>query len=134
MERIPGDAYHLLEGKNFAHVATLMPDGSPQVTPVWIGHQGDIVTFNTAEGRLKPNNLRRDPRVGISVTNSENQYEALLIQGHVTEVTQEGADDDINALAKRYIGADEYPFRGPGEVRVIVRIEPDKVSYTPPAG
>jgi PPOX class probable F420-dependent enzyme len=132
MPEIPEGAAKLLEGRNFAHVSTLMADGSPQSTPVWIDHDGGTVTFNTARGRLKEINLERDPRVAISVVNQEDPYEALLIRGKVTEITEEGADDDIDALAKRYLGVDEYPYRSPEEQRVIVKIEPEKVGYTPP--
>lgn len=129
MASIPNDALHLLEGQHFAHVATLMEDGSPQVTPVWVGHEGDLVTFNTAKGRLKEKNLKRDPRVAISIVDAENPYVPLVIQGKVVEMTGEGADDDIDALAKRYLDEDTYPFRQPGEVRIIVKVEPDKASY-----
>lgn len=130
MASIPESAKRLLEGKTFAHIATLMPDGSPQVTPVWIDHEGDTIVFNTVEGRLKHKNLKRDGRVAISVVDNENPYAALIIRGKVTEMTTEGADDHIDALAKRYLDADKYPFARPGEVRVIVKIEPEKVSYT----
>lgn len=130
MASIPESAKRLLEGKTFAHIATLMPDGSPQVTPVWIDHEGDTIVFNTVEGRLKHKNLKRDGRVAISVVDNENPYAALIIRGKVTEMTTEGADDHIDALAKRYLGADKYPFARPGEVRVIVKIEPEKVPYT----
>ncbi len=129
MASIPDDAVHLLEGQHLAHVATLMEDGSPQVTPVWIGHEGDLVTFNTAKGRLKEKNLKRDPRVAISIIDSENPYVPLVIQGEAVEITEEGADDDINALAKRYLDEDVYPFRRPGEERIIVKIQPDKATY-----
>jgi PPOX class probable F420-dependent enzyme len=129
---IPAEARHLLEGKSFAHVATLMEDGSPQVSPVWIDYEGGLVVFNTAEGRLKPRNLRRDPRVAVSITNPENPYENLLIRGRVTEIAEEGADEHIDALAKRYLGVDEYPARQPGEVRLIVRVRPERVQHTAP--
>ncbi len=129
MASIPDDAVHLLEGQHLAHVATLMEDGSPQVTPVWIGHEGDIVTFNTAKGRLKEKNLKRDPRVAISIIDSENPYVPLVIQGEAIEITEEGADDDIDALAKRYLDEVVYPFRQDGEERVIVKIKPDKATY-----
>lgn len=129
MATIPEEAIPLLEGQHLAHVATLMADGSPQVTPVWIGHEGDIVTFNTAKGRLKEKNLKRDPRVAISIIDSENPYVPLVIQGEAVEITEEGADDDINGLAKRYLDEDVYPFRQPGEERLIVRIKPDKATY-----
>jgi PPOX class probable F420-dependent enzyme len=132
MAAIPDDAKHLFEGKDFAHVATINQDGSPQVSAVWIGLDGDLVTFNTAEGRVKTDNLHRDSRVAISIHNQENPYENLIIQGKVVEMTQDGADADIDALAKRYLDADSYPFRQPGEERVLVKIEPQKVNHTNP--
>ena len=132
MAAIPDEAKHLFENKDFAHVATLNADGSPQNSAVWIGLDGDLVTFNTAEGRLKTKNVARDGRVAISVVNQENPYENLIIQGKVVEMTPEGADADIDALAKRYLDADSYPFRQDGEVRVIVKIEPEKVNHTNP--
>jgi PPOX class probable F420-dependent enzyme len=132
MAAIPDEAKHLFENKDFAHVATLNADGSPQNSAVWIGLDGDLVTFNTAEGRLKTKNVARDGRVAISVVNQENPYENLIIQGKVVDLAHDGADDDIDALAKRYLDADSYPFRQDGEVRVIVKIEPEKVNHTNP--
>ena len=129
MAQIPDEAVHLLEGQHFAHVATVMADGTPQVTPVWIDHEGDTVTFNTAAGRFKEKNLRRDPNVAISIIDAENPYQPLIIRGKVTEMTEEGADEQIDALAKRYMGVDEYPLRQPGEQRVMVKITPEKVNY-----
>jgi PPOX class probable F420-dependent enzyme len=132
MAAIPDEANHLFEGKDFAHVATINSDGSPQVSAVWVGRDGDLVTFNTAEGRVKTNNLHNNPNVAISIADQENPYENLIIQGKVVEMTQDGADDDIDALAKRYLDANSYPFRQPGEERVIVKIEPQKVNHTAP--
>ena len=132
MAAIPDEAKPLLEGKHFAHVATINADGSPQVSAVWIGLDGDLVTFNTAEGRLKTKNLHRNPDVAISITNQENPYENLIVQGKVVEMTADGADEDIDALAKRYLDADSYPFRQDGEERVIVKIEPQKVNHANP--
>jgi PPOX class probable F420-dependent enzyme len=132
MAAIPDEAKHLFEGKDFAHVATINADGSPQVSAVWIGLDGDLVTFNTAEGRLKTKNLHRNPDVAVSITNQENPYENLILQGKVVELTADGADDDIDALAKRYLDADSYPFRQDGEERVIVKIEPQKVNHANP--
>lgn len=129
MASIPEPAKKLLKGKAFAHVATLMSDGSPQVTPVWVDHEGDTLVFNTSVGRLKHRNLKRDGRVALSMVDPEDPYTALLVRGKVTEITTEGADDHINALSKRYLGVDEYPFAAPGEERVIVRVEPEKVSF-----
>ena len=132
MAAIPDEAKHLFENKDFAHIATLNADGSPQNSAVWIGLDGDLVTFNTAEGRLKTKNVARDGRVAISIVNQENPYENLIIQGKVVEMAHDGADDDIDALAKRYLDADSYPFRQDGEVRTIVKIEPEKVNHTNP--
>jgi PPOX class probable F420-dependent enzyme len=104
MVQLSDQALTLLRGKNMAAVATLNADGSPQNTVVWIDTDGTNVVFNTAEGRLKTRNLRRDPRVSITVINSENPYEQALIQGRVVEMTHEGADDHINAMARKYLG------------------------------
>ena len=112
---------------NFAHLATLMPDGSPQVTPVWVEMEGDRIVVNTAEGRIKPRNVRRDPRVAISIVRQENPYQAAYIRGRVVELRHEGADESIDRLAKKYIGEDRYPWRAPGEQRLILVIEPERV-------
>jgi len=128
MAEIPQEAREILDKESFAHVATLNADGSPQVTPVWISTENGNVAINTAEGRLKPDNLRRDPRVSISVTDPEDAYKPVLIRGRATEITHEGADEHINELAKKYLGEDEYPFRQPGEERVKIVIEPEKVT------
>jgi PPOX class probable F420-dependent enzyme len=127
---LPESAKKMLSGKNFAHIATLMADGSPQVTPVWIDHDGDTILFNTAEGRLKHKNLERDGRVALSVIDQENPYVSLVVRGRVKAIRHEGADEHIDALAKRYMGVDEYPLRTPGEVRIIIEIEPEKVAFT----
>lgn len=124
---IDGKAEELLRAKNFANVATLRADGSVQVAPVWVDVQDGRPVVNSAEGRAWPNNLERDPRVTLSVQNMENPYQYVEIRGRVTERTQDGADEHINALAKKYLGEDEYPFRQPGEQRVIIRIEPEHV-------
>ena len=112
---------------NFAHLATIMPDGSPQVTPVWVEMEGDRIVVNTAEGRIKPRNVRRDPRVAISIVRQENPYQAAYIRGRVVELRQEGADESIDRLAKKYIGQDRYPWRQPGEQRLMLVIEPERV-------
>lgn len=125
---IPTAARHLLEGKNFAHVATLMPDGSPQTTPVWVDVDGESITFNTARGRTKYENLRRDPRVALSVPNPDNPYEYLQVRGRA-ELVEEGAEEHIDKLAKKYMGVDSYPMRQEGEVRVIVRIVPEAFQH-----
>jgi PPOX class probable F420-dependent enzyme len=121
------NAVQLIEGKNFAHLATVMKDGSPQVSPVWIAVRGNRLLINTAEGRVKTRNMRRDPRVAISIHDQDNPYLRVIIRGRVTEMTHEGADDDIDMLAKKYMGADSYPGRRADEQRVTVLIEPLQV-------
>ena len=118
----------LFQEPNFAHLATLMPDGSPQVTAVWVDLEGDRIMVNTAEGRVKPRNVRRDPRVAISIVRQENPYQSAFIRGRVVELRHEGADESIDRLAKKYMGQDRYPWRAPGEQRVIMVIEPERVA------
>ncbi len=123
---LPEGVVKLLQRPVFAHVATLMKDGSPQVTPVWIDTDGQYVYINTAEGRIKPRNLRRDGRVAISVMDTARPYQDYaLIRGRVVEITPEGAWEHIDKLSRKYNGRD-YPRR-PGEVRLKVKIEPLKV-------
>ena len=112
--------------QSFAHLATVNADGSPQVTPVWIDFDGTNVIVNTARGRVKAKNIARQPRVALAIADPENPYRYLGIQGRVVEMTENGGDAHIDKLARRYIGKD-YPFRAPGEVRVIVKIAPEKV-------
>jgi PPOX class probable F420-dependent enzyme len=120
-------AKNILSNQTFAHLSTLMPDGSPQVTPVWVDFEGDDIIVNTAEGRAKPRNLRNDPRVALSATDPNNPYEAVIVRGRVREMTHEGADEHADAMAKKYLGEDRYPFRQPGEQRVKIHIEPEVV-------
>lgn len=117
----------LLTKKAFASLATLSADGRPQVTPVWFDTDGDDIRINTARGRVKDRNLRRDGRVALSVMDPDQAYRYVQIQGRVVEVTEQGADAHIDALAKKYLGVDVYPNRRPGEVRVIFRIRPERV-------
>ena len=125
---LPKGVKQLLRDKNFAHIATLMADGSPQATPVWVDLDGDRIIVNTAEGRVKPRNVRRDPRVAVSIAGQDNPYHAAFIRGRVVEITHEGADGMIDRLAKKYLGMDKYPNRLPGEQRVTLIIEPEHVS------
>jgi PPOX class probable F420-dependent enzyme len=125
--RIEGRAEELLQGKNFAHVGTLRADGSVQVAPVWVDVQDGRPVVNTADGRAWPRNLERDPRVTLEVQNTENPYEYAEIRGRVAERTHEGADEHIDSMAKKYLGQDNYPFRQPGEQRLIIRVEPEYV-------
>ena len=128
MVELPDLARRLLEGKNFATVATLMADGRPQASVVWIDTDGALIVFNTAEGRVKPRNMRRDARVAIAVFDQENPYQQAMIQGRVVEMVHEGAEEHIDAMARKYMGVDSYPFRKEGEQRVIVKIAPEKVA------
>jgi PPOX class probable F420-dependent enzyme len=128
MATIPASHADLLGSKpTFAQLATLNPDGSPQVTPVWIDYDGSNLLVNTAKGRVKTRNLEREPRVALSIQDPENPYRYLGVQGRVTTMTEEGADAHIDKMAKKYLGKDTYPFRQPGEVRVLVAIVPEKV-------
>ncbi len=117
----------LFREPNYGHLATLMPDGSPQVSPVWVDVDGDRILVNSAEGRSKPRNVRRDARVAISIYNQENPYSSAFIRGRVVDITHEGADEHIDKLAKKYLGQDKYPYRQPGDQRVILVIEPEHV-------
>jgi PPOX class probable F420-dependent enzyme len=127
-EIIPEKYLDLLKKPAFANLGTLMHDGSPQVTPVWVDFDGKYVRVNSALGRVKDKNMRRDPRVSLSIQDPENPYRYLEIRGKVVEITQNGADDLINKLSQKYLGKPEYPYRKPGEVRVIYKIEPQKIS------
>lgn len=112
---------------NFGHLATLEPDGSPQVTPVWVDVDGDDILVNSAVGRKKVRNVERDPRVSVEVVEQENPYSMLSVKGEVVGMTTDGADAHIDALSKKYLGQDSYPFRQEGEERIIIRIQPTKV-------
>jgi PPOX class probable F420-dependent enzyme len=117
----------VIDGKNFAHVATYFPNGTVQVNPVWVDRDGDTLLINSAEGRAKVKNLRADPRITLEVNNHDNPYEYVEIRGRAVELTHDGADDHIDALAKKYMDADSYPLRKEGEVRVTIRIEAEKI-------
>jgi PPOX class probable F420-dependent enzyme len=127
-EKIPDAFKEMLNKRGFAHLATLMKDGSPQVTPVWYDFDGTHIRINSAKGRLKDKNMRRDKQVALSIQDPDNPYRYLAIRGNIDAITEDGADAHIDALAKKYLDKDRYPFRAPGEVRVIYKIRPDKVS------
>src|SRR5258708_14009300 len=105
-----------------------MKEGSLQVSAGWVDYGGKVVRFKSGKGRVEDKNIRRDPRVSISLQDPENPYRYLEIRGRVVEITENGADDHINKLSKKYLGNPVYPFRKPGEVRVTYKIEPEKVS------
>jgi PPOX class probable F420-dependent enzyme len=121
---IPESYKDLFSKRIFASLATLMPDGRPQVTPVWCDFDGQHVLVNSAKGRQKDRNMRRDPRVSLALVDLDNPYRYLEIRGRVAEITEEGADAHIDRMAKKYLDKDKYPFRQPGEVRVLYKIEP----------
>lgn len=127
MTALTEDVVALLRKPLVVHVATVMPDGTPQSTPVWVDTDGTDVLFNTAKGRVKHRNLIQNPAVAISFVDDENPYRMLEIRGRV-DMTEEGADDHIDAMAKKYLGQDSYPFRQPGEERIIVRVHPTAVA------
>jgi PPOX class probable F420-dependent enzyme len=116
-----------LDDKSFANIATINKDGTPQVSPVWIERDGDQVIINSEKKRLKVKNVTRDPRVSISIQNPANPYEYVEIRGDVVEVTEKGGSEGIDRLAKKYLGQDKYPYHQPGDVRVIIKIDPKHV-------
>ncbi|PSQ31504.1 PPOX class F420-dependent enzyme [Halobacteriales archaeon SW_8_65_20] len=132
MATIPPDFRDLFEKRTFAHVATLLPDSAPQTTPVWVDYDSDAndLLVNTARGRRKEKNLRRDPRVAVSMTDPDDGYRYLAVRG-TAELTTDGAVEHIDELAARYMGVDEYPHHGEedGE-RVLVRITPESITHT----
>jgi PPOX class probable F420-dependent enzyme len=111
-----------------ASLTTLGKDGSPQVTPLWIDQDGDDLVFNTAKGRVKARHMENDPRVAVSVVDPDDQYNVVALRGTVVDITTEGADDHIDALAKKYLGVDSYHMRQEGEVRVKVRVRTDHIA------
>lgn len=126
---VPDKYRDLLERKKaFANLATVMDDGGPQVTPVWFDFDGRHFRINTARGRVKDRNMRRSPQVALAIMDPDNPYRHLAVRGRVVEVSEQGADGHIDSLAKKYLGEDRYPYRQLGEVRVIYRIEPDRVT------
>ena len=123
---LPQSVKKIMQDKAYGHVITFNADGKPQVTMVWMDVEGDEVLFNTAEGRLKPKNLRRDHRVIISVQDRSDPQSYMVFHGKAS-VTEAGADEHIDKLAKRFLGADKYPFRRPGEKRLVVRVKVDRI-------
>jgi PPOX class probable F420-dependent enzyme len=127
-QAIPDKYRDLFSKRAFASLGTLMPDGAPQVTPVWVDFDGQHVVVNSAKGRQKDKNIRREPRVALAIVDPENPYRYLEIRGRVVEITEQGADAHIDKMAKKYLGADKYPYRQPGEQRVMYRIQPERTN------
>ena len=122
MAAFPDQYMDLFQKKAFGAFTTLMPDGSPQTTPVWVDYKNGEVWVNSALGRQKDKNVRRDARVAVTIIDADNPYRYVEVRGKVKEITQTGADAHIDAMAKKYLGQDKYPFRQPGEERVIYKI------------
>ena len=128
MPTVPDGFKDLLTAKKaFANLATINADGTPQVTPVWFDWDGRHLRINSAKGRVKDKNLRRTPSVALSIQDPDNPYRYVQIKGRVTSVTETGADAHIDALAKKYLGQERYPYRKADEVRVTYVIAPDRV-------
>jgi PPOX class probable F420-dependent enzyme len=118
----------LTEKKAFAHLATVMPDGTPQVTPVWFDYANGVIRLNSARGRVKDRNMKEGSPVALSILDPDNAYRYLQVRGRIRKVTEEGAVAHIDSLAKKYIGQDKYPWSQPGDVRVTYEVEPVRVS------
>jgi PPOX class probable F420-dependent enzyme len=123
-KKIPQKYLDLFSKAAFANLATKMPDGRPQVTPVWCDFDGTHVIVNSAKGRQKDRNMRRDPHVSLAIMDPDNPYRYLEVRGDVVEITEEGASAHIDRMAKKYLGKDKYPYAQPGEVRVLYKIRP----------
>ena len=122
----PDKYLDLFQKKAFAACTTLMPDGGPQTTPVWVDYQNGEIWVNSAVGRQKDRNVRRDPRVALAIVDPDNPYRYVEVRGRVREITEAGADAHIDKMAKKYLGQDKYPFRQPGEQRVLYKITIEK--------
>ena len=127
-EVIPEKYRDLFEKKAFAHLATLNPDGTPQVTPVWVDYDGKHIVVNSARGRRKDKNMEQNRAVALSIQDPENPYRYLEVRGRVEEITEDGADQHIDKMAKKYMGVDKYPYRQSSEKRVMYKIKPEHTS------
>jgi PPOX class probable F420-dependent enzyme len=125
---IPEKYADLFNKKAFASLATVNPDGTPQVTPVWVDYDGKHVIVNSARGRRKDKNMGQNSSVALSIMDPDNPYRYLEVRGRVTEITEEGAAQHIDKMAKKYMGVDKYPYHRPGDVRVMYKIEPTHTS------
>ena len=125
MPAIPDKYRDLFNKPAFGMLATLMPDGRPQVTPVWVDADDNTILVNTAKGRQKHRNGERDPRVAVTLVDPDNPYRYVEVRGRVVEMTERGAVEHIDKMAKKYLGKDKYPFARPGEQRILLKIEPE---------
>jgi PPOX class probable F420-dependent enzyme len=124
---LPEPVRAIVDRPSFVHLATVNGDGSPHVTTMWVGREGDHLIFNTAAGRRKWHNLRRDPRVSVAGYATDEPYRTFAVEGRVVAMTREGGDDGIDELARKYLGLDEYPWRTPEEMRVRIVVAADRV-------
>ncbi|MCP4304871.1 MAG: PPOX class F420-dependent oxidoreductase [bacterium] len=124
---IPDDIRAMISEPIFFHAATVNPDGSPQVSVVWGGLDGDLFTFSTAEGRAKPRNLRNNPRIAVSFTPPDNPYRNIVLNGRAVAIEQHGMNL-IDRMARKYTDADSYQWSQPGEMRVDISIEIDRIT------
>jgi len=120
-------AKNLIDGKNFASVATLMPDGSPQVAPVWIDREGDTIVLNATRSRQRTLNLKRDPRVAICIYEQSNPYSNVLIRGTAVGITEEGGEEHIDKMNMKYNGSPKYRYHNPNDPRVLIRVEAKRI-------
>ena len=128
MATIPDEYLDLLQQKKaFAGLATVMADGTPQVTPVWFDYTGGVIRVNSAKGRTKTRNMKEGAPVALSIMDPDNPYRYLQVRGKVTRATEQGASEHIDVLAKKYLGKDKYPWPRPGEVRMTFEITPGAV-------
>lgn len=128
MSNVPDRYADLLNKKSFAHLATMMPNGTPQVTPVWFEFDGSHILVNSARGRQKDKNMRSNPHVALSILDPDNPYRYLEVRGTVETISEEGGSAHIDKLAKKYLGVDKYPYANASETRVIYSIKPEKFS------
>ena len=130
MAKLDDDARRILEGKNFIFLATVNPDGTPQVTPTWVDTDGHYIVINTAVGRIKHRNVKKNPQVAMAITEQGNPYKLVMIRGKVIEeVTGQAAEDHIDKMEKKYRGRDKYAGRKLGEKRVLLKIQPHRISH-----
>jgi PPOX class probable F420-dependent enzyme len=127
-QEIPKEFVDLLRQPAFASLATVMPDGTPQVTPVWCDFDGQHILVNTAKGRVKDKNMRRNPNVALAIMDPKNPYRYLGVRGRIVEITETGAAQHIDKMAKKYLNVEKYPYAGPGEVRVLYKIVAEHIN------